>query len=806
MTFRVLVYASIAAIAAAPFAADAQTPSYQGALPAKIAAPRKVASTPDGDLFVANSAGSLYRLTKKGEVVGKVLDGVVSVASGPGTVFAGTKGGDVVQINPRTGRVVRRFSLGVAEAPAALAYDAAAGNVWIAYESGLLEARAADGAPVHRLPPAGGVYRLVGLAVDGGLVWVAQDRTGTGATLHRFDAVTGAPVVSTPVSGVKMIGGMSARAGGGLAVTDLYAGNVTILSAAAASVGTVGSYGTAPGQLKSPAGVAVAANGDSVVANLETNRLERFGNGAALGSCPGDSDCDGLPDDWELANGLDPNDPSDGFADADRDGLNAAEEYALGTNPRIADTDGDGYSDAAEVASGFDPRNPNDHKPQVLVDAPTSSDPGLVRLSATVRDPVGDRGACSLQWKQVSGAPVALKGAATPSASFVARAAGSYRFEAAGACGGVAGVPARVDLAINNVAPRADGGRLVTLAPGDRLDLSAQFSSDANGDPLTFSWDQLLGPSVAGTGTGKALSATVSQPGYYVFRVGAVDKSGVEGAAEVPVLVLADSGAPTAIVSTPVVARAGETVTLDASGSYRGDAAVFSWQQVDGPAAALQPGEGGVATVVLPQPGRYAFEVSLSEGGLRSPPARVDVFASAADGVLPTAQAAAPASAATGVPVTLDGTGSAGESGLAYAWRQVSGPAAGLTRADRAAATVVLFERGTYEFELVVTDLAGASLPARVRVDARDRTAPPPVAVATAASTASVGDLVVLDGRASAGAMRHRWTQVDGPWVTVTQGAVGSFVPKAPGVYAFELEVDDGAVRSAPARVIVAVF
>jgi hypothetical protein len=67
-----------------------------------------------------------------------------------------------------------------------------------------------------------------------------------------------------------------------------------------------------------------------------------------------------------------------------------------------------------------------------------------------------------------------------------------------------------------------------------------------------------------------------------------------------------------------------------------------------------------------------------------------------------------------------------------------------------------------------------------------------------------VGQLVFLDGRASTGAARFRWTQVAGPWVPfATQGSVATFRPLAVGRYAFELVVDDGVARSAPARVEV---
>ena len=67
-----------------------------------------------------------------------------------------------------------------------------------------------------------------------------------------------------------------------------------------------------------------------------------------------DLDNDGLPDDFEIANGLNPNDPIDALEDQDSDGLSALDEYNAGTDINVADTDTDGINDGEELVAGED--------------------------------------------------------------------------------------------------------------------------------------------------------------------------------------------------------------------------------------------------------------------------------------------------------------------------------------------------------------------------------------------------------------------------------------------------------------------
>lgn len=77
---------------------------------------------------------------------------------------------------------------------------------------------------------------------------------------------------------------------------------------------------------------------------------------------PGDdSDGDGMSNDWEVANDLEPEDPDDADLDPDGDGLTNLEEFQLGSDPRVSDlppagdADGDGLTNDEEAVLGTDP-------------------------------------------------------------------------------------------------------------------------------------------------------------------------------------------------------------------------------------------------------------------------------------------------------------------------------------------------------------------------------------------------------------------------------------------------------------------
>ena len=72
-----------------------------------------------------------------------------------------------------------------------------------------------------------------------------------------------------------------------------------------------------------------------------------------------DTDGDGLPDEWEIRYGLDPQNSADAGDNLDDDDLSNLQEYEFGSNPRQGDTDNDGASDSDEQQAGTSPVDDN---------------------------------------------------------------------------------------------------------------------------------------------------------------------------------------------------------------------------------------------------------------------------------------------------------------------------------------------------------------------------------------------------------------------------------------------------------------
>jgi hypothetical protein len=106
-----------------------------------------------------------------------------------------------------------------------------------------------------------------------------------------------------------------------------------------------------------------------IALGLDPFNPDTDGNGIPDGMEDGDRD--GLPNIGEVILGLDPLNPDtngngirDGAEDFDFDGISNGDEIRLGTDPRKIDTDGDGVDDYTEIAEKTDPNNPRSAPPR----------------------------------------------------------------------------------------------------------------------------------------------------------------------------------------------------------------------------------------------------------------------------------------------------------------------------------------------------------------------------------------------------------------------------------------------------------
>lgn len=141
------------------------------------------------------------------------------------------------------------------------------------------------------------------------------------------------------------------------------------------------------------------------------------------------------------------------------------------------------------------------------------------------------------------------------------------------------------------------------------------FGDDPDGDPFTYRWTQLGGPSPAQLNdtTSSSVSFTPTSYGVYFFRVMAYDGIGYGEPALVDVTVI--NHPPVVFADPEIVVWKGDTVHLRASGyDPDGDPITFAWSQTAGPYLYFDYRTGEVASFTATAVGLFNFTVIANDG------------------------------------------------------------------------------------------------------------------------------------------------------------------------------------------------
>ncbi len=450
------------------------------------------------------------------------------------------------------------------------------------------------------------------------------------------------------------------------------------------------------------------------------------------------------------------------------------------------------------------------------------------QVSATLNgtgssDPNGS--ALTYLWTQTAGPAVTLSSTTAASATFTTPTVVSstlLTFRLVVNDGTSSSAPATVNITVvNNVneRPVAQAGADVSVNEQTAVTLNGAGSTDPNGDPLTYAWTQVAGPTVM-LSSATAASPTFTSPsvtGNTVLRFQlTVSDASLSASAQVQVTVLNSINDPPVVNAGPAqTVNVGVNVTLSATASDPdGTALTFQWVQLSGPAVVLAGATTLNASFTAPtSPTSLTFQVRASDGQATST-AQLTVTVIANPGGRPSANAGPDATVAAGALVTLDGTGSSDpvSAPLTYAWTQLSGPAVTLSSATAARPTFTApspFMPATLSFSLTVSNATQTSLPDSVTLTVQRREVAP-VASVGAGGTVISGQQFTLDGSGSTDAngdvLTYQWQQLSGPAVLGLNPSAQAQQLVAPTVLAattavFQLVVRDALSASAPVTV-----
>lgn len=264
----------------------------------------------------------------------------------------------------------------------------------------------------------------------------------------------------------------------------------------------------------------------------------------------------------------------------------------------------------------------------------------------------------------------------------------------------------------NNV-PAADAGPDQNVRKGILVTLDGLGSSDADSDPLTYSWAFVSVPA----GSGATLSnPTLVNPafvvdveGSYVVRL--VVDDGISLSPQDTITVTATNTVPVANAGTDRSVNTGTVVTLDGSGSgdANGDPLTYLWSFVSvpgGSGATFSSPTSAHPSFTVDVDGAFIISLVVSDGTATSNPDAVTITGF---NLAPFSNAGLDQQLVTGSTVILDGSGSGDLNGdaLTYTWSFIlvpPGSTATLSNASTVSPSFTTDLDGRYAVNLVVSD------------------------------------------------------------------------------------------------------
>jgi hypothetical protein len=428
-----------------------------------------------------------------------------------------------------------------------------------------------------------------------------------------------------------------------------------------------------------------------------------------------------------------------------------------------------------------------------------------------------------------TGSMAALSSETTSKPTFTASTAGTYVLTLVVNDGksnsDVAAVT--VTASVANAAPVANAGTNQNVTVPVTVTLDGSASSDANRDPLTYSWTLVSRP----TSSTAALSSSTSAkptfsadiPGVYVASLVVNDGALSSPVTTTTITAAAANSAPVANAGVAQNVTTGSVVTLDGSASTDAnrDPLTYSWTLVSRPtssAAALSSSTSAKPTFSADVSGVYVVSLVVNDGALSSPVTTTTITAAAANSA-PVANAGVAQNVTTGSVVTLTGAGSTDANGdtLSYIWSFASRPTsstAALSATSAVSPTFTADLAGTYVVNLLVNDgKVNSSNVSAVTVTASAANSTP-VANAGVNQTVARTSTVTLTGAGSTDAngdtLTYLWALTTRPTsstasLSSTTVVSPTFVADIAGIYVATLIVNDGKVSSTVATVAITV-